>query len=55
VAKVMGNKYRDKKGYPRWKDSKKLVHRTVVHPKVGTLFTTKMETKAISEEAIWLK
>lgn len=29
----MGKFYKDKKGYPRWKDSKKLVHRTVAKPK----------------------
>ncbi len=27
--------YIDKKGYPRWRDSKKLVHRTVAANKVG--------------------
>ena len=46
----MGNTYKDKKGYPRWSDSRKLVHRSVasnmiegpigkgrvVHQKVGT-------------------
>ena len=26
---IMGNTYKDKKGYARWKDSGKLVHRTV--------------------------
>lgn len=25
--------YYDKKGYPRWRDSKKLVHRTIAKPK----------------------
>ena len=28
----MGNTYKDKKGYPRWKDSEKLVHRTIMGP-----------------------
>jgi hypothetical protein len=27
--------YIDRKGYPRWKDSRKLVHRTVAANKVG--------------------
>ena len=31
----MGNKYIDQKGYPRWKDSGRLVHRTVAANKVG--------------------
>ncbi|MCC6290477.1 HNH endonuclease [Candidatus Nomurabacteria bacterium] len=31
----MQNFYIDKKGYPRWKDSKTLVHRTVAANKVG--------------------
>lgn len=31
----MGNTFKDKKGYPRWKDSNKLVHRTVAKPKSG--------------------
>ena len=31
----MGKFYYDKKGYPRWRDSKKLVHRTVAAKKVG--------------------
>ncbi len=31
----MFGKYIDKKGYPRWSDSKKLVHRTVAAKKVG--------------------
>jgi len=29
----MGKFYYDEKGYPRWRDSKKLVHRTVSKPK----------------------
>ena len=29
------NFYIDTKGYPRWKDSRKLVHRTVAANKVG--------------------
>lgn len=32
--------YIDKKGYPRWKNSRKLVHRTVAANKVGgTIFS----------------
>ena len=31
----MSNKYVDKKGYPRWKDSNGLVHRTVSKPSPG--------------------
>ena len=31
----MSNKYVDKKGYPRWKDSNGLVHRTVSKPAPG--------------------
>jgi hypothetical protein len=31
----MGRTFKDKKGYPRWKDSKKLVHRTIAHPRRG--------------------
>ncbi len=31
----MGNFYYDEKGYPRWKNTKKLVHRTVAENKVG--------------------
>lgn len=31
----MGKFYTDEKGYPRWKDSDKLVHRTVSKP-IGT-------------------
>ena len=31
----MDNKYIDPKGYPRWKDSGKLVHRTVAANIVG--------------------
>jgi hypothetical protein len=31
----MGKFYYDKKGYPRWRDSDKLVHRTVAKPKPG--------------------
>jgi hypothetical protein len=31
----VGNTYKDKKGYPRWKDSGKLVHRTVASNMVG--------------------
>jgi len=27
--------YYDKKGYPRWRDSKELVHRSVARKKVG--------------------
>ena len=35
----MRNKYIDKNGYPRWKDSHILVHRTVAKNKVGgTIF-----------------
>ncbi|UCH31250.1 MAG: HNH endonuclease [Candidatus Bathyarchaeota archaeon] len=30
----MGKTYKDKKGYPRWKDSGKFVHRTVASNKV---------------------
>jgi hypothetical protein len=29
----MGKFYYDEKGYPRWRDSGKLVHRTVAKPK----------------------
>ena len=32
---IMFNFYIDKKGYPRWKNSRKLVHRTVAANKVG--------------------
>jgi len=31
----MGNTYKDKKGYPRWSDSGKLVHRTVASNIIG--------------------
>ncbi len=31
----MDNKYIDKKGYPRWKNTGLLVHRTVAAAKVG--------------------
>jgi hypothetical protein len=31
----MENPYKDKKGYPKWKDSGKLVHRTVAYNMVG--------------------
>ena len=31
----MGNTYKDKKGYPRWSDSGKLVHRTVASNMLG--------------------
>ena len=31
----MQNIYKDTKGYPRWKDSRKLVHRTVAANMVG--------------------
>ncbi len=31
----MNNIYNDEKGYPRWKDSKTLVHRTVASNMVG--------------------
>ena len=33
----MGRTFKDKKGYPRWGDSKKLVHRTITHPKRGNV------------------
>lgn len=33
----VGSTYKDKKGYPRWKDSGKLVHRTVASNMVGGL------------------
>lgn len=29
----MGRFYYDKKGYPRWRNSKRLVHRTVAKPR----------------------
>ena len=32
---LMNNKYIDKKGYPRWKNTGWLVHRTVAANKVG--------------------
>jgi len=31
----MGNTYIDDKGYPRWKDSERLVHRDVAENKIG--------------------
>jgi hypothetical protein len=31
----MGNTYKDKKGYPRWKDSGRLVHRDVASNMLG--------------------
>ncbi len=31
----MGKFYYDKKGYPRWRDSNELVHRTIAKPKGG--------------------
>jgi hypothetical protein len=31
----VGNTYKDKKGYQRWKDSGKLVHRTVASNMIG--------------------
>ncbi len=33
----MGGFFKDKKGYPRWNDSGRLVHRTVAHPKGGNV------------------
>jgi len=41
----MGEFYYDKKGYPRWKDSNKLVHRTVSKPKGDTVVHHKDENK----------
>ena len=35
LGAIMGNTYKDKKGYARWKDSGKLVHRTVASNMVG--------------------
>jgi hypothetical protein len=31
----MGNTYKDRKGYPRWSDSGRLVHRDVAHAPAG--------------------
>ena len=31
----MGSTYKDKKGYPRWRDSNRLVHRDVAHAPSG--------------------
>jgi len=31
----MGKFFYDKKGYPRWRKSKKLVHRSVAEKKIG--------------------
>jgi hypothetical protein len=31
----MGKIFKDKKGYPRWRNSKKLVHKTVAENIVG--------------------
>jgi hypothetical protein len=31
----MGNTYKDKKGYSRWSDSRKLVHRSVASNMIG--------------------
>jgi len=31
----MAKSYKDKKGYRRWKDSKKLVHRSIAEKKIG--------------------
>jgi hypothetical protein len=31
----MGSIFKDKKGYPRWGDSKKLVHKTVAENMIG--------------------
>jgi len=28
----LGNTYKDRRGYPRWRDSGKLVHRTIMGP-----------------------
>ncbi len=33
----MGNTYKDKKGYPRWSDSGRLVHRDVARNMHGSL------------------
>ena len=33
----MGNTYKDKKGYPRWSDSGRLVHRDVARNMYGPL------------------
>ena len=33
----MGNTYKDKKGYPRWSDSHRLVHRDVARNMYGPL------------------
>jgi hypothetical protein len=35
VGVNMGNTYKDRKGYPRWSDSGKLVHRTVASNMIG--------------------
>jgi len=56
----MGNTYKDKNGYPRWRDSRKLVHRSVASNMIGSpigrgrvaLARAKMGTRAISERAI---
>jgi hypothetical protein len=35
LGALMGYKFKDKKGYPRWRDSGKLVHRTVASGMIG--------------------
>jgi hypothetical protein len=41
----MGKFYYDKKGYPRWRDSDELVHRTVSKPKGDQVVHHKDENK----------
>ena len=41
----MGKFYYDKSGYPRWRDSDKLVHRTVSKPKGDAVVHHKDEDK----------
>jgi hypothetical protein len=33
----MGNTYKDRKGYPRWSNSNRLVHRDVAHAPAGSV------------------
>ena len=37
IGANVGDTYKDKKGYPRWRDSGKLVHRTVASNMIGGL------------------
>jgi hypothetical protein len=35
LGAILGRTYKDKKGYPRWKNTRKLVHREVASKMIG--------------------